>query len=116
MISLPQDWELLDVFGAEPSLSDPERPWAYNTLTFAIASGAVSGEVVIVPGYEEARIELRGGFRCSLFLRDVERIVANSGGRAQGVRFVMRRLGMGEVVLLLRPSVSLAWEVPSIAP
>lgn len=47
MIEFPENLELLDFFAAEPTLSDPGVPWAYNRLEFINDLGEDRVECVI---------------------------------------------------------------------
>ncbi|MFM2093293.1 MAG: hypothetical protein RIS70_417 [Planctomycetota bacterium] len=48
----PEAWQLLAFFHCEPTLLDPDVPWAYNQITFDHTFGDDRVQCVIEPGYE----------------------------------------------------------------
>ncbi|MBA3423637.1 MAG: hypothetical protein H0U04_03655 [Rubrobacter sp.] len=56
MMELPAEHELIALFESEPELTDPQYPWAYNTVTFNLTREDDHLSAVIEPGLERVRL------------------------------------------------------------
>lgn len=53
--------ELLDCFGAEPHLLDPDVPWCYNDAAYAVELDGLSVSFAVQPAYRDVRLMVRRG-------------------------------------------------------
>ena len=112
-IALPQDWELIGFFEAEPALSDPEDAWALNNyIGFHTECEDNAVECLISPLHGDLAINWsqHGREILSLTSSYARKIVLNSkdGVESMTVHYdeadVMRPL-----VLQLKPTVFVSW-------
>ncbi len=57
------EYELLEFFGVEPTLSDPDNPggWYYNCAVYRIGSGCFAIEFEVSPSYGDVSVVVRNG-------------------------------------------------------
>lgn len=113
MNPFPENWELIELFEAEPELANPElgSNWAYNTLTFSTVRNEDRVRCVIEPGESFLQLEWsrNGKEIVSLVVRWVSgmTIEGSNGKEVLVVIFDSERLLPLRVQL--KPSVHVFW-------
>jgi len=107
---LPDQHELIDIFGTEPRLSDPGVPWSYNCLTFVVDRGSDRVVCEISPGYKAVRVNwLRDGTELvRLDLAGVDKVATETERGKEGVLFSFLDERLLSLRLQLRPIVHLS--------
>lgn len=115
-IRLPQDWELIGFFEAEPILADKSNDygWQYNTLTFVTGRGEDEVTCTIQPSYGELAIAWARSGKKLVELNTVfaERIRLEKEGDAERMRVdYLESTKLLELVLQLKPTISITWGI-----
>ena len=53
--------ELLECFGVEPQLLDPNDPWGYNDAVYLVEVDSLSVSFALQPAYRDVRLIVRRG-------------------------------------------------------
>ena len=113
-MQLPEPYELIAFFEAEPTFQDPQQPWTYNTVTFWATLSVPEDQFKfeLSPSYGHVKMFWRYGeaHRLALDLNQVENIRVDEDGRSLVVEF-SQSLPLGHLRLRLRPVVYLSWSV-----
>ena len=111
MSYLPDSHELVGFFEVEPHVLDPGVPWGYNTLTFHTVRGADDVTCVLIPGYEELKLEWTRGSALVARIHLVDIISMNL--KTQGVEEFLtasfRSSHSLDFKLWLKPTVAIEW-------
>jgi hypothetical protein len=106
---LPEDYELIAFFEAEPEILDPSVPWVHNTLTFTTVRGGIEvcckispsyGRIILsrkLAGEDILNIAVERMIDIRLESRDSKEIMLVSDGRGN------------ELLLQLKPRVRVGW-------
>jgi hypothetical protein len=109
MLMLPEDYELIAFFEAEPELLDPGAPWLYNTLTFAIVRGGLEICCRISPSYGQLTLRLKMAGE-DLLNVDIGRVGGIRLESRDGREALLATVdGDNDFVLQLRPHVCVVW-------
>ena len=111
MSYLPEPHELVGFFEVEPHVLDPGIPWAYNTLTFHTVRDADEVTCVLVPGYEELKLEWKRGtsLLARIHLVDIISMNLKTRGEEEFLIAGFRNSHSLEFKLWLRPNVAIEW-------
>ena len=111
MDPFPEVWELLSLFEAEPTLSDPELPLFYNAITFETKRGddEIRCEIFPASGNFEFVWTQHGELRLHIVLRCVEGMSVFTGNGRDVLSLSFRDDHMEEIEIQLRPHVSCVW-------
>jgi hypothetical protein len=113
-IQLPQDWELIGFFEAEPRLTYDDEPWCYNEVVFETHRNGNVIECAISPSYGELKL---------IWLRDEQKLVeldlcfanrltvhSEHGCESIQIDFDSEKYLL-PLILQLKPTVQISWGV-----
>ena len=111
MSYLPESHELVGFFEVEPHVLDADIPWAYNTLTFNTIRGEDEISCVLVPGYEELKLEWKRGssLLARIHLVDIIALNLKTQGEEEFLIAGFRSSHLREFKLWLKPNVAIEW-------
>jgi hypothetical protein len=111
MSYLPDEHELIGFFEAEPHVLDPEVPWAYNTLTFCTQRNSDEVTCVLIPGYEELKLEWKrsGVVVAKLHLTGLITMELKRRGEEELLIADFRDSKLRDFKLWLKPHVAIEW-------
>jgi hypothetical protein len=112
MIELPPEHELISLFESEPELTDPDYPWLYNTLTFALERNQDQLSVVIEPGIERVRLTWSRAKEelLDIVVEGVARIAAETADDRETLLLTfLEDLPIGELRVRLKPTIHFFW-------
>ena len=104
----PRDWELMEFFGCEPSLLDPNVPWVYNLLRYESENGGDRVVCDIEPASEIVEIKWwQGGIlRLELGLHAVKSLTIDESSGAASLILELRNELASPVTFQVRPHVA----------
>ena len=112
MDPFPEDAALRELFGTDPVLLDPERPWRENVLNFDVRNGRDRIECIIEPAYHTLTLRWSRDDRELVFL-DLTRVrgleVDRFRGRASLLALFEEQAALRSMRLQLSPSVHVTW-------
>ncbi|MDX1947650.1 MAG: hypothetical protein SFU86_19790 [Pirellulaceae bacterium] len=111
MDPFPDEWELLALFEAEPTVVDRGVPWEYNVLIFETTRGQSHVRCEIEPGYEKIKLNWWDGpeERLSLELNSVLGLRVVTGGGRDYLVASFRDPHLFDLEFHLKPTVCLRW-------
>ena len=62
-----EEWQLLAIFEAEPSLLDVDVPWCYNDAVYRVQQGPLVLSFAIAPAYRDVRIVIENNSGANLY-------------------------------------------------
>ncbi|HSZ91762.1 MAG TPA: hypothetical protein VK822_20575 [Acetobacteraceae bacterium] len=109
VLTLPEDYELIAFFEAEPELLDPAVPGLYNTLTFVSVRGGLEVCCKISPSYGHLtlRLKMAGEDLPNVDIGCVDRIRLESRNGREALLATIDR--DNDFVLQLKPHVCVVW-------
>jgi len=111
MSYLPESHELIGFFEVEPHVLDANVPWAYNTLTFRTVRGRDEITCVLIPGYEELKLEWQrdGSITARIHLVDIITMNLTVKGQEEVLTAGFRSSHVHDFKLWLKPNVAIEW-------
>jgi len=118
MNPFPDEWELLSLFEAEPTITDRDVPWFYNRLTFNTTRGGDGICCEIEPGYEILNIRWwnRGREKIRLELRWVSGLQVVTGSGKDYLIAHFRDRYLEDLEFHLKPVICLRWATSTEPP
>jgi hypothetical protein len=118
MNPFPDEWELLALFEAEPTISDRDVPWSYNCLTFETTRGDDHIRCKIEPGYETLDITWWQGSaeKMTLELHWVNGLRVVTGGGIDYLVASFRDQWLHDLEFHLKPQIKLRWGTATECP
>jgi hypothetical protein len=118
MNPFPEEWELLALFEAEPTVLDRDVPWFYNHLTFDTTRGHDHVQCEIDPSCEILTLNWWHAekLQLSLELNWVRELCVVTGDGTDMLRASFRDPYLLDLEFQLKPTICLRWATSSECP